>query len=313
LLGTSLAMRRLFAKARRIAQSSASVLIEGETGTGKSVLARVIHDASPRSHGPFVVVDCGSIPPTLIESVLFGHDKGAFTGAHAARPGAFETAHGGTVFLDEVGELPLELQPKLLRLLETREIQRIGATAPSVLEVRILAATNRDLREMVHRRKCRADLYYRLSVVTLQIPPLRERREDIARLVAQFYGQFSDGGAPPDAMVRRFEQIDWPGNVRELKNAVERAVLLGDIDEPCDPDPPALPGGHPPAAADAFDPTLSFRDAKEQAITRWERWYVAQLMRYANGNLSKAARIADSDRSYLRKLVKKHLRVKPPL
>jgi DNA-binding NtrC family response regulator len=290
------------------------VLIEGETGTGKTALAHALHAASSRAHRPFVVVDCSSIPPTQIESVLFGHDEAALTGAHAARPGAFEAAHGGTVFLDEIGELPLELQPKLLRLLESHQVQRIGAAAPSSLDVRIIAATNRDLRDMVSRGTCRADLYYRLAVVTLQIPPLRARREDIPGLVAHFYRELGQSKRPSEALLCELSRLDWPGNVRELRSAVERAVLLGElsVDDILDRKEAALAeltSGDPERRAtftDEFEPQLTFRDAKERATALWERWYVAQLLRHTHGNLSEAARVAHSDRGYLRKLLRKH-------
>ena len=320
-LGESPAMRRLFALLPRIAQSDATLLIEGETGTGKSVLAQAIHDASPRASSPFVVVDCSAIPPTLIESVLFGHDKRSFTGAHTARAGAFESAAGGTVFLDEIGELPLELQPKLLRVLESRQVQRIGRVDSIPLDVRVIAATNRDLREMVNRGTCRADLYYRLKVVTIEMPPLRERRTDIPGLVAHFWAQLSNGGEPPAEVLSAFSKLDWMGNVRELKNAVERAVVLGDTapPEPLFVDSLAGRGATPPHARGSvpglavpplegltFDPSVPFRDAKNQAIARWERWYIRELLAHTNGNLSQAARIVQSDRSYLRKLVRRY-------
>jgi transcriptional regulator with GAF, ATPase, and Fis domain len=319
-LGESPAMRRLFALLPRIAQSDATLLIEGETGTGKSILARAVHDASPRAANPFGVVDCSSIPPTLIESVLFGHDKGSFTGAHTARAGAFESATGGTVFLDEIGELPLELQPKLLRVLESRQVQRIGRVDLIPLDVRVIAATNRDLREMVNRGACRADLYYRLKVVTIEMPPLRERRTDIPGLIAHFWSQLTNGGEPPAEVLSAFSKLDWMGNVRELRNAVERAVVLGDTTQEPPLAPMATRGTSPLQAtrnstptlpvpqfeAVTFDPSIPFRDAKNQAIARWERWYIRKLLAYTNGNLSQAARIVQSDRSYLRKLVRRY-------
>ncbi|HEX7842916.1 MAG TPA: sigma 54-interacting transcriptional regulator, partial [Kofleriaceae bacterium] len=228
-LGTSEAMRRLFAVLPRLAESDSTILLEGETGTGKGLLAEAIHEASPRAAGPFIVLDCGAIPPSLIESELFGHEKGAFTGAAAARVGGFEAARGGTVFLDEIGELPLDMQPKLLRALEDRVVKRLGGNEPVRLDIRIIAATNRDLRSEINQGRFRSDLYYRLNTIRLRIPPLRERRDDIALLVAHFYRPLRPGGEPPPAeLIAELARHDWPGNVRELRAAVERAVLLGD-------------------------------------------------------------------------------------
>ena len=208
------------------------MLIEGETGTGKSLLAEAVHQQSRRAAGPFVVVDCGAIPATLIESELFGHEKGAFTGATQARVGHFEAAGGGTIFLDEIGELPLELQPKLLRVLEERVVRRVGGRDPLRVDVRVIAATNRDLRQEVNRGTFRPDLWYRLGTVKLAIPPLRERPEDIPRLVERFWGGLTGqpGAAPPRELLERFMRHPWPGNVRELRSAVERALLFGDAD-----------------------------------------------------------------------------------
>ncbi len=309
-LGKSVPMRRIFGLLHKIAPAEATVLIEGETGTGKGLLARTIHDESQRSGGPFVVVDCGSIPPTLIESELFGYVKGAFTGATADRAGAFETAKGGSIFLDEIGELPIELQPKLLRALEERVIKRVGSQQPIPLDVRVIAATNRDLRQAVNRGSFRSDLFYRLDIMRLRIPPLRERREDIRMLVAHFFHELSGdtAQAPPRALAETLERHDWPGNVRELRSAVERAVITGD---PAlwaglmASEPSPRPGG---GDAYAFDPALSYRDAKALATTGWERWFVAELMARNDHNLSKAAREARMDRSHLRQLVKRYLK-----
>ncbi|WP_437878832.1 sigma 54-interacting transcriptional regulator [Sorangium sp. So ce513] len=305
-LGQSTAMRRLFAMIPRIAASDATVLIEGETGSGKGLLAEVLHQQSPRAAGPFVVIDCGAIPPTLIEAELFGHVKGAFTGALQARAGAFEAARGGTVLLDEIGELRLDLQPKLLRALEERSIRRIGSLDTVPLDVRIIAATNRDLRQEVNRGTFRSDLFYRLNVVRLRVPSLRERREDIPLLVAHYYRQFADRADPPAELVERLIHHDWPGNVRELRSAVERAVLTGD---------PALgeggvagprEGGDDEGALRPDDLELSFRQAKERTVARWERAYVKALIRANGGNLSHAARAGRMDRNHLRELLRRH-------
>ncbi|TMQ10388.1 MAG: sigma 54-dependent Fis family transcriptional regulator [Deltaproteobacteria bacterium] len=302
-LGASEAMRRIFAVLPRLAESDTTILLEGETGTGKGLLAEAIHEASPRAAGPFVVLDCGAIPPTLIESELFGHEKGAFTGAAAARIGGFEAARGGTVFLDEIGELPLDMQPKLLRALEDRVVKRVGGNEPVRLDIRIIAATNRDLRSEINQGRFRSDLYYRLNTFRLRIPPLRERRDDIALLVAHFYRQLSPAGdSPPADLLAELARHDWPGNVRELRAAVERAVLLGDpaVWRALSDDATAL------AEDERFVDGTSFRAAKERAVAAWEREYVRALIARHDGNLSRAARAVRMDRKHLRELLRRH-------
>jgi DNA-binding NtrC family response regulator len=305
-IGRSVAMRRTFETLPRIAASNATVLIEGETGTGKTLLAEAIHQASPRAAGPFVVVDCGAIPPSLIESELFGHERGAFTGAAQARVGSIEAAAGGTIFFDEIGELPLDLQPRLLRAIEDHTIKRIGGNARVEVDVRVIAATNQDLRTAVNRGAFRGDLYYRLHVVSLTLPPLRERREDIPLLVETFYEQIAGHGGAPAELVDALTRHDWPGNVRELRAAVERAVLLGDpalwrtLADEAHGDAPA------PATPEPFDDALSFRAAKERALVRWERAYLAELLARHGGNLSRAARAARMDRTHLRELGRRY-------
>jgi DNA-binding NtrC family response regulator len=312
-LGLSTSMRRVFAALPRIAGSDSTVLIDGETGTGKGLLAEVLHQKSPRAKGPFVVVDCSSIPPSLIEAELFGHAKGAFTGADRARPGAFEGAAGGTIFLDEIGELPLDMQPKLLRALEERVVRRVGSLDPVKLDVRVVAATNRDLRREVNRGAFRSDLFYRLNIVRIRLPPLRERREDIPMLIAHFYEQFARGGdpRPPAELVAAFTRQDWPGNVRELRASVERAILMQDPALWFEANLGASPGAPPPAPIEGFDyeddlALGSFRAAKERAVARWERGYVETLIRQNGGNLSRAARAARTDRNHLRELLRRH-------
>ncbi len=303
-LGQNQAMRRLFAIAKRIAPSDATVLLEGETGTGKGMIASAIHDASPRASNPFVVVDCGALPPTLIESELFGHEKGAFTGAKAARSGLFESASGGTVFLDEIGEMPRELQPKLLRVLENREIRRIGSDSRVPVDIRIIAATNRDLRRDVNTGAFRSDLWYRLNTFRLEVPPLRDRLDDIPLLVAHFYSQLADdpSSSPPTELVSAMSRGLWPGNVRELRSAVERAIIFDNPEawNESDVAPPATP------EPSVFEPSVSFRAAKLRATRRWERAYLEELMRRHDGNLSRAARAARMDRGYLRELLRRH-------
>ena len=304
-LGSSPVMRRIFALLPRIAASDATVLLEGETGTGKSLLAIAIHEASARAARPFVTVDCGSIPPTLIQSELFGHEKGAFTGAAGARIGAFESAAGGTLFLDEIGELPLDMQPKLLRALEDRVIKRVGGNETIRLDLRLIAATNRDLREEVNRGRFRSDLFYRLATLRLRVPPLRERREDIPLLIAHFYSQFVPGEEPPASLIADLIRQSWPGNVRELRAAVERVVLL---DDPAVWEDIAV--GHAPV--DGAPPSIvaedgvSFRAAKEGAVAEWERAYVRSLVQRHGGNLSRAARAVRMDRNHLRELMRRH-------
>lgn len=304
LIGASSAMRRIFAALPRLSQSESTVLLEGETGTGKGVLAAAIHEASSRAAKPFVVLDCAAIAPTLIESELFGHIKGSFTGATSDRAGAFEQANGGTIFIDEIGELPLDMQPKLLRVLEERTVKRVGGNQRIKIDARVIAATNRDLRMEVNRNAFRADLFYRLNVVRIHIPPLRERTGDIEKLARHFHSEMVSDKPISGELLEYLRRQPWPGNVRELRAAVERAVLFED---------PALMALDQPANNEAraqeeeiFDPRLSFRMAKQRAADRWEKEYMKALMAAAKDNLSEASRIAKMDRSHLRTLLRKY-------
>ena len=308
LWGRSTAMRRLFALAGRVAASDVTVLIQGETGTGKDALCEGIHQASTRAAGPLVVVDCGAIPPNLFEAELFGHEKAAFTGADRARAGAFEEADGGTLFLDEIGELPLSLQPKLLRVLEAREVRRIGAAQPRKINVRVIAATNRDLREEVNRATFRQDLYFRLEVMRLWVPPLRERPEDIPVLVEHFRRLAKPDGDAPAIAEETMQSLvahPWPGNVRELRNAVERLTVLQEL--PLAPDAaPTRATGEPPV-----DVGTPFKDAKNALVDSFERRYVAARLEATGGNISEAARRAGIDRVYLLRLMGRYGLRKP--
>jgi transcriptional regulator with GAF, ATPase, and Fis domain len=307
-IGQSLAMRSIFGVLERIAPTDATVLLEGETGTGKDVLARAIWSASPRAQKPFLVVDCGAVTYSLIESELFGHERGAFTGAVASRQGAFELADGGTVFLDEIGELPLDVQPKLLRVLETREFRRVGGNKTLATNVRLIAATKRDLQREVALGKFREDLYFRLAVVPVTVPPLRARREDIPALVRHMLDSGGGRGlaVAPDTM-QSLATHDWPGNVRELRNVLERAIYMAQATGSTEIGVVTLPtttsaeGG-----AFQFEPEKSYRETRAKFDAEFERRYVKWILGRHNGNISAAAREAKMDRKHLHDMAKKH-------
>ncbi|HEY2743471.1 MAG TPA: sigma 54-interacting transcriptional regulator [Polyangia bacterium] len=319
MVGSSLRMREIFGLVERIGPTEATVLVEGETGTGKDLVARTIHDLSRRRDKPFVIVDCGAVSGTLIESELFGHEKGAFTGATTTRQGAFEAAHGGTIFLDELGELSLDLQPKLLRVLEQREIRRVGGNRTIKVDIRVVAATKQDLQKEVQKGKFREDLYFRLSVVPIHTPALRERKEDIPLIVRNFLVTMAKGGAPPreidEATMASLMTHDWPGNVRELRNVLERGVYLSPGGAAGSSSVKLVSIGSGPSSGEAgplsgpalgFDELKSYRENKEQWENEFEKRYLTWLMQRAQGNISRAAREADMDRKYLHKLLKKH-------
>jgi len=304
LLGRSVPMRELFARIAKVAPTDASVLIQGETGTGKELVARAIHEASPRAAGPFVVVDLAALPETLAESELFGHVKGAFTGAESSRAGAPEQAAGGTVFLDEIGELPLALQPKLLRLLETRTVRRLGDSTERPLDVRFVAATHRDLRAAVNAGAFREDLYFRLAVLTLAVPPLRERREDLALLAESFLPKGASGALSPE-LTRALAERPWLGNVRELRNFMERAAVFG-ADEalraaPTSAAPAPLASGLPAPPLD-----VPFKELRDRWLDHLERSYLEGLLLEHGGNVSAVAQAAGLDRTYVHRLIRKH-------
>jgi DNA-binding NtrC family response regulator len=310
LRGRTVAMRQMFSVLERVAPTDATVLIQGESGTGKELVAHELQRRSARAHGPFIIIDCSAISPNLIESELFGHTKGAFTGADRARIGAFEGANGGTIFLDEIGEMPLDMQPKLLRALENREIRRAGENEPRRIDVRVLAATNRTLEREVNRGRFREDLYFRLSVFTVRLPPLRERPEDIPDLVRAFLermGAAEDERLFTTQVYQNLARQDWPGNVRELRNYVERAIVLGNVAEASKAERPATgasAGEHAKGPARMID--AHFKVAKEELISNFERAYLEQLMTWAGGNVSRASRKAKLDRMYLTRLLHRY-------
>jgi len=325
LRGASVAMRELFSLLERLSPTDLSLLLEGATGTGKELVARAVHAESRFAQGPLVVLDCTSIPATLAESTLFGHEKGAFTGATDRRAGVFEAAEGGTVFLDEVGELPFDLQPKLLRVLERREVIRLGSTQPRPISVRIVSATWRDLRAMINQGRFREDLYYRLAQARVCVPALRDRVEDIPLLVHHFLSRL-----PRDAQCARsissealqeLARREYAGNVRELKSTVERAAMTaaGDVITPADlafermltgqrsssrfdsPKPSVAP---PPSATPSE--LGKFKDAKKMLIEEFERDYLTRLLQRTGNNVSRAATLAGIERHHLRDLFRKH-------
>jgi two-component system, NtrC family, nitrogen regulation response regulator GlnG len=304
LVGESLAMRQAFAVLERAAAGGADVLLQGETGTGKDLAAEALHQTGPRTGKPFIVCDLAAMTPTLIESELFGHVRGAFTGAVAERAGAFERAHEGTIFLDEVGDLPVELQPRLLRALERRQVKRVGGDRYDTVDVRVVAATHKKLDEEVKAGRFREDLYHRLAMVTVVLPPLRDRLEDVPILVETILKRLGVPSkrepflSPATQLLLRV--YDWPGNVRELRNVVERAAKLDT--------PPTVPAvAHERRPGLGKNPAdLPFKQAKEQLVGAFEHDYLADLMSRCNHNVSMAAREAGIARVYLHRLLQKH-------
>jgi transcriptional regulator with GAF, ATPase, and Fis domain len=304
-IGESPRMRALFADLERIAASDLSLLIEGETGTGKDVIAESVHRASSRAEEPFVVFDCGAVAANLAESELFGHERGAFTGAANARAGVFEEADGGTLFLDEVGDLAKDLQPKLLRVLEKGEIRRLGSNKTLRVDVRVIAATNRNLAADVQNRAFREDLYFRLAATRVHVPPLRERMMDLPLLVAHFLSLETPPRGPDDVSPDTWEMLTahrWPGNVRELRNAVRRLLVTPDravdgLPRDLTPDPPA------PEEPRLLAP---LRVARRDAVDAFERGYVQAVLDRTDDNVSRAASIAEVSRQMLQKLMRKH-------
>jgi DNA-binding NtrC family response regulator len=319
LVGKSVRMREIFALLERVAPTDLTVLVRGETGTGKELVARALHRASRRSGHSLVVQDCSAIQRDLVESTLFGHERGSFTGAIDRKIGCFEQAERGTIFLDEVGELDIALQPKLLRVLETRTIKRVGGTKEIPVDVRVVAATNRDLRKMVSQGTFREDLYYRLGVVAVELPALRERPEDIPALVESFLEQVANRRFPgedkrfevaPDAM-ERLCAYAWPGNVRELRNTVERGASLAEglkLDIP-DLQPTSARTGlqvsHTALASPFVEEGLPFKEAKQRVLDQFEASYLRALLDKHGGNVTRSAQAAGLTRYHLRELAKR--------
>jgi DNA-binding NtrC family response regulator len=306
LKGRTEVMRRLMTKVAKVAQSDVAVLLAGESGTGKELIARALHESSPRVKQPFVTVDCGALAPGLVASELFGHERGAFTGADRRHVGAFERANGGTLFLDEIGELPSALQSNLLGALERRSFKRVGGTEEVKVDVRVVSATHRDLRAEVNRGAFRLDLFYRLAVVRLEVPPLRERPDDIPVLVDHFLKAAGHDGPMEDLISSRaIEALKahyWPGNVRELRNLVEATLAMGE--QP----PLETASGSAPAQSSMTTPLadVSYKDARVSVLNDFEKRYLSDLLEKTKGNVSEASRRARMDRSHLIELLKKH-------
>ncbi|HET9932675.1 MAG TPA: sigma 54-interacting transcriptional regulator, partial [Polyangiaceae bacterium] len=306
LKGQTEVMRRLMAQVTTAARSNAPALVIGESGTGKELVARALHDHGPRANGPFVTLDCGALAPNLVASELFGHERGAFTSAERQHIGAFERADKGTLFLDEIGELPAELQPQLLGALERRRFRRVGGRSDVSVDVRIVAATNRDLRAEVNSGTFRLDLYYRIAVVVLRLPALRERTGDIPILVRHFLRECGYEGELErlisDAKLAELALHRWPGNVRELRNWVEATVAMGESPELA----PAVT--LPPEAGELNDQWLdrSYKDARRLVLEDFERRYLKHILEATTGNVAQAARKAQMDRTYLIKLIQRH-------
>lgn len=307
LIGVSPAMQSIFEIMHRIRKSDGSVLLLGESGTGKELVARSLHYSSRRRDKPFVPVNCVSIPAGLVESVLFGHRAGSFTGATETRSGLFEVANGGTLFLDEIGDMSLEAQAKLLRVLQERSLTRVGDTTEIPVDIRLVAATSRDLGGMLERGTFREDLFYRMNVILIEIPPLRERGEDLTLLALDILDELADEKVTDGVKRLTRSALDrllahpWPGNVRELRNTLERAALLtvGEVIAAAD-----LQFGLPAPAARGALP--SYREARQKVMGEFEREYLLRVLRSAGGNISRAARTAGMDRSHLYELLKKH-------
>jgi Nif-specific regulatory protein len=304
IIGGSAKHRKVFADAMKVAPSNASVLISGESGTGKELLCRMIHRESPRKNKPLVALNCAAVPETLLEDELFGHEKGAFTGAAGRKIGKFELADGGTIFLDEIGEMIPGMQAKLLRVLQEGVFYRIGGNAPISVDVRVISATNREIEEEIKAGRFREDLFYRLNVVHIYIPPLRERKEDITPLVSHFLEVFRNerGASSLEASQKAMEKMmgyDWPGNVRELRNALERAVVMGN-GRSVEPEDLLI------SASKTQYPGMQVGMTLEDALNAFKKEFILMNLEHTGGNRSRAAEIMDIQRTYLSRLISKY-------
>jgi DNA-binding NtrC family response regulator len=304
IVGESAMLQKVVSDAYKVANSKTSTLILGESGTGKELLARLIHRAGPRRDKPMVVINCAALPETLLEAELFGHEKGAFTGATARKVGRFELADGGTLFLDEIGEMSPGMQAKLLRVLQDEQFFRVGGSEPISVDVRVLSATNRDIAREVAEGKFREDLYYRLNVVQIHMPALRERKEDIPLIADHFLDLFKRERGVPDLRMseramKKIREYDWPGNVRELRNAVERAVVMGNDQEIF---PEDLPISAPVVPQAGLEVGLTLKDA----VDRFKKEFILMNLKHTGGNRSRASEIMDIQRTYLSRLISKY-------
>jgi DNA-binding NtrC family response regulator len=310
LYGTSSLMRDLFRRLQKGAPTDLTVLVQGETGTGKELVAQAVHQSSARKNGPFVIVDCGSIAPTLAEATLFGHERGAFTGATSVRESPFVEANGGTIFLDELGELPLDVQPKLLRALAERRIKKVGSNTYESFDARVVAATRRDLEAAVNAGTFRSDLYFRLAQVRAHVPPLRMRLEDIPGLIRHVLEQMGAKNAwrrVSRSTLDRLLRYDWPGNVRELRNAVAVALALAEEGEPLDiAAAVGLKAAKPKGKIVEATAIRAYHDAKREALHQFERAYFAQLVEATNGNVAEISRRTGLQRTHVRKYLRLH-------
>jgi Nif-specific regulatory protein len=304
IVGRSIALDKVLNDAIKVAKSKASALIQGESGTGKELLARLIHDAGPRADEPLVILNCAALPETLLEDELFGHEKGAFTGAISRKIGKFELAHEGTIFLDEIGEMTFGMQAKLLRVLQEGVFYRVGGNTPITVDVRVLSATNKNLDKEVAEGHFREDLYYRLNVVQINLPPLRERMDDILVLAEHFLNLFKEETGMAnlkisDDAMEKMQQYNWPGNIRELRNAIERAVVMGDGDT-------IVPSDLPIKPSKQSHEKVAVGQTLEEALNQFKRDFIIMNLRHTGGNRSQAAKIMDIQRTYLSRLISKY-------